>query len=167
MNLGDMPTMNTLNYAHSTYQGVAGRGLQAASAVARTWSGDETRDHWAKKVEVHQQLSALAQTLTEEKGQKVATKPTRRLIRLLVVDPHPSVPLDQCVLYQSDEKMTDLSDQDLFYEIASELMPKLKAHNEKRVTWNERAKADNEKAVKLEPARISDLTMTTVVIASF
>lgn len=167
MNLGDMPTMNTLAYAHSTYQGSLQRGLQAASAVARKWDRGPVTGYLATESNFEQQLSALAKTLTDEKGQKMAAKPTRRLIRLLVVDPHPSVPLDQCVLYQSDEKMTDLSDQDLFYEIASELMPKLKAHNEKRVTWNERAKADNEKAVKLEPARISDLTMTTVVIASF
>ena len=97
-----------------------------------------------------------------------AATPACRLVRVIVVDPHESVPMANRVLYMGAEKMTDATDEELFFEIAAELGEKLKSHNEQRVTWTEKKNAaDPEKAKKLEAARIRDLKMTVVSIATF
>jgi hypothetical protein len=41
----------------------------------------------------------------------------RRMVKVIVVDPDERVPLEKCVLYNGDEKVTDLTNQELFFEL--------------------------------------------------
>lgn len=89
--------------------------------------------------------------------------PPRRLVQVFIADPDVNVPLDKALLYSGEQRLTDLSDQELFFEI--DIAGALKAHNEVRVTLVDKSVKD--KTVHLEPARIRDLRMTVVTIASF
>jgi len=77
-----------------------------------------------------------------------------------------SVPLDSSMLYKSDEKLTDLTDQELFFEIpVQELLTK---HNALRATLLDKAATKrSNKDVMLEPAKIRDLTMTVLVLETW
>jgi len=101
-------------------------------------------------------------------GISILTKsmPTKRLVRVFLVDPNESVPLDSSMLYKSDEKLTDLTDQELFFEIpVQELLTK---HNALRATLLDKAATKrSNKDVMLEPAKIRDLTMTVLVLETW
>lgn len=88
---------------------------------------------------------------------------TRRLVQVLIADPNDNVPLDDCLLYKGDQKLTDLTDQELFFEI--DIKSILDAHNAKRGKLVN--KAVKERTEYLEPARIRDLKMTVVTVAQF
>jgi hypothetical protein len=88
---------------------------------------------------------------------------TRRVVQVFIVDTFESVPLDQCVIYQGEQKLTDLTDQELFFEV--DIKSLLDAHNAKRVKLVD--KRVKERTEYLEPARIRDLKMTVVTVATF
>jgi|SRR5215510_2683118 len=94
---------------------------------------------------------------------KVQGQVKRRVIKVYVVDTNDNVPLDRAILYQGEEKVTDLTDQELFYEL--NMAELLKKHNEFRVTLID--KSIKERTVNLEPARIRDLSMTIVTVCEF
>lgn len=87
----------------------------------------------------------------------------RRLIQIFIADPDENVPLDHCLLYSGEQKLTDLTDQELFFEV--DVRSLLESHNAKRV--NLVNKAVKERTENLEPARVRDLKMTVVTIAQF
>ena len=88
---------------------------------------------------------------------------TRRLVQVFVADPNENIPLDKCLLYKGDLKLTDCNDQELFFEI--DIKTILDTHNKVRAaTVN---KAVKERTEYLEPARIRDLRMTVVEVAKF
>lgn len=92
-------------------------------------------------------------------------KPTmsRRLVQVFIADPNENLPLDKSMLYTGSQKLTDATDQELFYEI--EIKALLDAHNAFRTTViNKKVKDRTE---LLEPARIRDLKMVVVDIATF
>lgn len=93
----------------------------------------------------------------------MAQTPARRLVQVLIVDPNENVPLDQCLLYKGEPKMTDATDQELFFEI--DIKDILAKHNEKRVQIVDRKV--KERTEHLEPAKIRDLKMVVVNIAAF
>lgn len=103
-----------------------------------------------------------APTTSNQETAKMAA-PNRRLVKIIIIDPDENVPLDKCLLYSSAEKLTDATDQELFFEVDIKVL--LDAHNDYRVTL--RNKAVKERDEKLEPARIRDLRMVVVNIASF
>jgi hypothetical protein len=87
----------------------------------------------------------------------------RRLVQVFIADPDENVPLADCLLYSGEQKLTDLTDQELFFEV--DIKSILEAHNDKRVTLVN--KVVKERTEYLEPARIRDLKMTVVTIAQF
>jgi len=92
--------------------------------------------------------------------------PTRRLVRVIIVDPDEAVNVEDATLHDSGEIMTDLTDQELFFEI--EINSLLTAHNTKREATLDKKRSDQfGKEMMLEPVRISDLAMSVVTIASF
>lgn len=93
----------------------------------------------------------------------MAITPTRRLVRVLVVDPNENIPLSDSVIYKGDELLTDLTDQELFFDISIQEL--LKTHNEKRVKIIDKRVKD--RTEYLEPAKIRDLKMVVVTIAQF
>jgi len=59
-------------------------------------------------------------------------KSRKRLVRVFIVDPNQSVPIERSVLYDGKEFWTDLDDQDLILQI--DLPNLLKTHNVYRTT---------------------------------
>lgn len=96
-------------------------------------------------------------------NQEVNVMAARRLVKVVIVDPNENIALDDCVLYSGDEKLTDATDQELFFEI--DIKNLLEKHNEKRVKVID--KKVKERTEYLEPAKIRDLKMVVVNVASF
>ena len=91
------------------------------------------------------------------------TASVRRYVQVFICDPNENVPLETCLLYKGEPKLTDLTDQELFFEI--DIKSVLEKHNEKRVGYVD--KSVKERTDHLDPARIRDLKMTVVTIAGF
>lgn len=89
--------------------------------------------------------------------------PKRRFVKVIIIDPDEKVPLEQCVLYSGDEKLTDLNDQELFFEI--EIKALLDAHNAERIKIID--KTVKERTEVLEPIKVRDLRMVVVTVAQF
>lgn len=113
------------------------------------------------------QTTAIANQATSlpnvQRNISMAALPTRRLVRVLVVDPNDNIPLNSSVIYKGDELLTDLTDQELFFEI--NIQELLKTHNEMRVKIVDKRVKD--RTEYLEPAKIRDLKMVVVTIAQF
>lgn len=91
---------------------------------------------------------------------------TARIVKVFIADSNDNLPLDKRVLYTGTEQLTDLTDQELFFEVPiSEL---LAAHNKTRATTVDKKQAEKfGRDIFLEPARIRDLKMVVVTVASF
>lgn len=93
----------------------------------------------------------------------MANTPVRRIVKVFIADIDDNVPLEKSVIYSGEEKLTDLTDQELFFEV--DIKSVLDKHNEYRKTLvNKKVK---ERTELLEPAKIRDLKMVVVNIASF
>lgn len=102
-------------------------------------------------------------TLTEQQNM---TAIARRIVQVFIADTNENVPLDESILYKGDPKLTDLIDNELFFEVG--ISATLTAHNLKRVKWlDKEATKRAGKDVFLDPAKIRDLKMVVVTIASF
>lgn len=89
--------------------------------------------------------------------------PTRRIVKVFIADTDENVPLDKSVLYKGEEKLTDLTDQELFFEV--EIKSILEQHNAYRATLTN--KKVKERVEQLEPVKIRDLKMIVVNVAQF
>ena len=119
--------------------------------------GIERRHLIDPRVRAH--ARAFPQLTTKEEAMAVQ----RRLVQVIIIDPDENVPIEQCLLHRGESQLTDLTDQELYFEINVKQL--LDAHNEKRVKLvNKKVK---ERVENLEPAKIRDLRMVVVVIASF
>ena len=89
-----------------------------------------------------------------------------RIICVYVADTDDNIEVEKRLLYTGDEKLTDATDQELFYDVPiNDLLTK---HNEFRKTVTDKKQSEKfGRDVKLEPIRIRDLKMTIVTIASF
>jgi hypothetical protein len=89
-----------------------------------------------------------------------------RIVKVFIADPNENIPLDKRVIYSGQEQLTDLTDQELFFDVPiSELLSK---HNELRKTTLDKKQSDKfGRDVFLEPARIRDLKMVVVSVAEF
>lgn len=91
---------------------------------------------------------------------------TRRIVQVFIADANENIPLEKSLLYQ-DEKpfLTDLTDQELFFEI--DIKSILDKHNEYRITVKDKDESTKDNPEYLEKAKIRDLKMTVVNVASF
>lgn len=91
----------------------------------------------------------------------------RRIVQVFIADPNENVPLEKSLLYQDKEPhLTDLTDQELFFEL--DIKNILDKHNEYRVTVTDKEASEGKNNdVKLEKAKIRDLKMTVVTVAQF
>lgn len=114
------------------------------------------------------QFSQLAklQPETEEIETYMPNQNQRRIVRVYIADANDNVPLDQCILYQSEENLTDLTDQELYFECP--VATKLAEHNAKRTKWlDKEATKKAGKDVFLDPIKIRDLRMVVTTVAVF
>lgn len=109
------------------------------------------------------QLSAPAPAAPAQPKPKKEKPVSRRLVQVFIADPDENVPLEQSMLYSGDQKLTDATDQELFFEV--DMKEILANHNENRVKIiNKKVK---ERTEYLEPAKIRDLKMVVVNVATF
>lgn len=89
-----------------------------------------------------------------------------RIIKVFIADPNENLPLEKRVLYTGEEKLTDLTDQELFFEVP--IQDLLAKHNEVRVKTVDKKQADKfGRDIMLEVAKIRDLKMVAVTVATF
>lgn len=103
------------------------------------------------------------QQIIEKTEGKAMAEDTKRLVRVLIVDPDSAVPAEDALLYDSKEQFTDKTDQELYFE--APIQELLKEHNAKRVQIIN--KDMKERTEFLEEARIRDLNMVVVTVAEF
>ncbi len=90
----------------------------------------------------------------------------RRLVQVFIADPDPNVPLKAALLYKGELLFTDATDQELYFEVP--IMDLLAKHNTERAKWlDKEATKRAGKDIFLEPAKIRDLRMVVVNVASF
>ncbi len=125
--------------------------------------GDPAADFRARRVPGHIFHAAVQAATPQQQKEDDSMSTQRRLVRVMMVDPHPDVPMDHALLHDSKEVFTDKDDRELFFDMpVAEL---LRAHNAKRVTWPDKAVKD--RVQMLEPVRIRDLKMHVIEIAKF
>lgn len=91
---------------------------------------------------------------------------TRRIVQVFIADPNENVPLDAAVLFKGEQKLTESTDQELYFELP--IADTLAKHNEKRAKWlDKEATKRSGKDVFLDPAKIRELKMVVVTIAQF
>lgn len=160
--LGDLPSITASGYVTNTVTTDAAAAYGAIQAP-----------EWAVMPKVNNNLLMATRrvqpAVTKEdfnalfKEEEEVPNDLRRLVRVIIMDPDPRVPLEKCKLHDSGEFMTDLTDQELFYDI--DLGAKLKAHNDYRVSLVD--KTVKERTDWLEPVRIRDLCMSVTTVATF
>lgn len=90
----------------------------------------------------------------------------RRIAQVFIADTNENIALDKGLLYQGEPTFTDLTDEEMFFELDMKSM--LEVHNAVRVaTLDKRASKTSGRDVYLEPARIRDLNMVVLDIAVF
>jgi hypothetical protein len=90
----------------------------------------------------------------------------RRIVQVFIADTDENLPLNKSVLYQGAQKLTDMNDQELYFEIP--IVDLLAKHNESRVkTLDKSATRKHGKDIFLEEAKIRDLKMVVVNVATF
>lgn len=106
------------------------------------------------------------QPLIERTVETMASANTRRIVQVFIADTDLNVPLDESLIFKGDQKLTDLTDTELFFEVPiAELLNK---HNAKRATWlDKEASKRAGKDIFLEPTRIRELKMVVVTVAQF
>lgn len=154
----ELPTIATGTYAATA--------LNLASAIGVDNAGGwvahppERMQEFVRRVQVAPQI---AQTITATPTKEKPVMASRRLVQVFIADPDENVPVADCLLHRGEPVLTDATDQELFFEI--DIKTILDAHNAKRVKLID--KKVKERTENLEPAKIRDLKMTVVTIATF
>ncbi|HEY1980712.1 MAG TPA: hypothetical protein VGH13_11545 [Xanthobacteraceae bacterium] len=140
----NMPTMVGSSTAHATY---------SADALFANNFANNAIGHLPGAAQ------ALAHQLQPNKGNPMST---RRIVQVFIADPNDNISLDDCLLFKSEEKLTDATDQELFFEL--DIKDMLEKHNEKRVKIVDKKVKD--RTEYLEPAKVRDLKMVVVTVAN-
>lgn len=147
----NLPTMAASALASSTYSAEAlfANGIAKSSVVN------------AGKFQqfVNTAPNQIIPTIQPPKGTPMSV---RRVVQVLIADPNENVSLADCLLYKGDEHLTDLTDQELFFEL--DIKDLLEKHNEKRTKVVDKKVKD--RTEYLEPAKVRDLKMVVVTVAS-
>lgn len=150
----ETPTFTASSYA-STSTPVGALGLNNLTSAA-----EQLRD-FQQNFEIRPQ--PVIPATTNPKDIIMATVAKRRMVQVFIADTNDNLPLENCLLYSGTPQLTDLTDQELYFEI--DIKTLLKEHNEKRTKIVNKLVKD--RTEYLEAAKIRDLTMTVVTIASF
>lgn len=156
----ETPTITTSCYRSAT---VAGHDFDNAIM----WGGSPVAPHQqrAQAFNADRLQQALHRETTEEKETTMPSS-QKRVVKVFVADPDEKVPADKSLLYEGKEHVTDLTDQELFFEV--DIKPLLEKHNAERTKMVDKPSSQKfGKEVYLEPAKIRDLRMTVVVVAQF
>lgn len=160
---GDLPTITASNYSSSLWSGVS------FGADTNNFQLNQTPVDWRQQPAVtpEQMVKQMRRAEFKHKAEQEQIHiMTKRIVRVYLADTDDNVPLAQSLLFSSDEKFTDLTDQELYFEIP--IKEVLDKHNALRSTIvNKKATERIGKEIFLDPVKIRDLKMTVVSIATF
>lgn len=169
----EMPNISSSNYASSVYfgdalpdgctittTGVAPRRVQAGGAMVKGWKPPAPGLDGLDGPRGEKGDAGIAGTSYEDKSM------APRICKVFIADINENIPLENRILYKGDEKLTDLTDQEMYFEIGiGELLAK---HNEMRKQTVDKQQSEKfGRNIYLEAARIRDLRMVVVTIAQF
>lgn len=170
--IGDIPRISDAAHSHTVYGlGNMGQPINAfvgttggggAGFVGGAAAGQGFLTPQPTRQIIHEAFAGGGMQ-QQPKPQSKETDVTRRLVQVFIADPNESIPLEDSLLYSGDQKLTDLTDQELFFEI--DMKGVLATHNAKRVKVVD--KKVKERTEYLEPAKIRELRMVVVTVASF
>lgn len=149
--LTETPQMQTASYNSTTNQIGYSDFLAAAKPYNSAYNSTD------EILEKFNQITT--KSIKEEKPMS-----DRRIVQVFIVDPDEKLPLKNALLYQGEPHITDLTDNELFFEIP--IKEKLEEHNEIRKKTEDK-KAEGKEKKYLESIRIRDLKMTVIEIAAF
>lgn len=150
----ELPTVTSSAYASSVLdprlfvgQGIAQAGLGHAGGLMQQFVAERAN---------------IAAPAAQPKEQPMSA----RIVKVFIADSNENLPLEKRVIYSGEEKLTDLTDQELFFEVPiADLLAK---HNEVRAATVDKKQAEKfGRDIFLEPARIRDLKMVVVNVAAF
>lgn len=165
----EMPRIRNTNYMSNTMN--VGDMTTAGMWVDNTaYEQKPYNIHVTPSLEDYEDANRTAEIkipeVSEQEEEMAKKNSSRRLVKVLIVDPDDRLPLGECVLMNGNEFMTDLSDQELYFEYDVKAM--LDKHNKKREgIVDEKWLREEGKKRNLEPIRIKDLSMSVVTIAQF
>lgn len=167
---GDFPTITASTYSSSAllpeyYKDPQFGGVATSATI--NWQELNEVSGLARRIVAGQ--PTLQESIAKKQAQQnqlTNMASQKRIVRVYLADVDDNIPLDKSVLYTGSEKLTDSTDQELYFEIpVQEILTK---HNAYRATVVDK-KATNRigKEVFLEPVKIRDLKMIVVNIATF
>lgn len=154
----DTPQISQSRYAsNTTALNSVAWGVQAATS---DW-------HASMSKNAAEDFLNIQQLMEQQRNQpEIMASSTRRIVQVFIADPNENVPLEHSVLYRGDQKLTDLTDTELFFEVP--MSDILKIHNDKRVKFvDKEATKRAGKDVLLDAVKIRDLKMVVVTVAQF
>jgi hypothetical protein len=147
----ETPQISSSCYASST------------TAIEHSWGGLQA----SRQIDSFNALQQYQEPQQKKESKIMADKTTRRIVQVFIADPNDNVPLEKSVLYTGEQKLTDLNDTELFFEVPN-LQDLIRSHNETRkVTADKEASKRAGKDIFLDPVKIRDLKMVVVTVASF
>lgn len=163
----ETPSITDSGHSHTAYA-MTGGGISplytGGTSATTTTSTPMGWDFINRRLQQHEYLHQPV-PVQAPKQQKAKDNDTmsRRIVQVFIADTDENVPLNKSVIYTGEQKLTDLTDQELFFEI--EIKKLLDAHNAYRTTLiNKKVK---ERSENLEPIKIRDLKMVVTTIAEF
>lgn len=167
----EMPEITHSNYGSNTsvYTNTTGAGWEITPQVADyedVMVQDFCAPREARPRRMPMQIFSAEQLQHQPPQPQENSMSQRRIVQVFIADPNENVPLEKSVLHKGDQKLTDLNDQELFFEIP--IREILEKHNVERVkTLDKDASRKAGKDIFLEAARIRDLKMLVVTAATF
>ena len=152
--IGDMPAISAGSYSSSSYAGIPVDDPPHAFIMANHVMPNTVRGG---------KLDEMISQAKEMQRKKEAEMPARRVVKVLIADPNENIPVEDCLLHSGSEKLTDATDQELFFEL--DIKALLEAHNQKRTKFIDKKVKD--RTEYLEPAKVRDLKMVVVTVATF
>jgi hypothetical protein len=143
---------------------ISGMAYTSSSLDGAAWLREAMQNKAEGRLGVAEALKQVQPQPLPHKEQPIVS--TARIVKVFIADSNDNLPLDKRVLHTGAEQLTDLTDQELFFEVPiAELLAK---HNAVRAATVDKKQAEKfGRDIFLEPARIRDLKMVVVTVASF
>lgn len=172
----ETPRISASNYANNSYAGSQMMGgaafisnststssLLAQQDLTSRWDAVEVAMDAAAEERKREKVRRAISRTMQLQQEKEEPMPSRRIVQVYIADPDDAVPLENSILYTGTQKMTDLTDQELFFEIDMKTI--LEKHNAMRAGIIDKEVKDRTEF--LEPIKVRDLKMVVVTVASF
>lgn len=156
----NVPAISSSNYATTAYDGAQMANGLAFQASAPKPLANGLAGQNAALGKIVGIAPTVANNQFQQKGNPMSA---RRLVQVVIVDPNENISLDDCLLFKGEEKLTDATDQELFFEL--DIKDILEKHNAMRSKVIDKKVKD--RTEYLESAKIRDLKMVVVNIAQF